>query len=40
MVILIRLKYIHNSLNIVLIIANGPEFFCAKYAQFHFKERD
>ena len=34
MVILIRLKYFLDSLNIVLILAPGPEFFWAKCVQF------
>ena len=29
-----RLKHFHVSLNIVLILAPGYEFFCAKYGQF------
>ena len=34
MVILIRLQYFHDSLNIALILAPGREFFCAKGVQF------
>ena len=30
----IRLKYFHDSLNIVLNLAPGRAFFCAKSAQF------
>ena len=30
----IRLKYFHDSLNIVVILAPGPELFLAKSAQF------
>ena len=33
-VFIIRLKYSHNILNIVVILARGHEFFCAKYVQF------
>ena len=31
---IIRLKYFHDSLSIVVIIATGREFFSAKCAQF------
>ena len=31
---IIRLKYFHDSLNIVVILDPGPEFFSAKCAQF------
>ena len=29
-----QLKHFHDSLNIVVILAPGREFFCAKYGQF------
>ena len=29
-----QLKYLHDSLNIVVILAPAHEFFSAKYAQF------
>ena len=29
-----RLKYFHDSLNIIVILTPGSEFFSAKYAQF------
>ena len=31
---IIRLKYFHDNLNIVVILAPGREFFTAKCAQF------
>ena len=34
---IIRLKYFYESLNIDVIVAPGPEFACAKFAQFPFK---
>ena len=34
MVILIRLKYFHDSLNIALTLVPCPELFGAKYVQF------
>ena len=34
---LVRFKYFHDSLNIVLILAPGREFFCAKCVQFPLK---
>ena len=30
----VRLKYFHDSLNIVGVLAPDHEFFCSKYAQF------
>ena len=34
---IIRLKYFYESLNIEVIVAPGPEFAYAKFAQFPFK---
>ena len=34
---IIQLKYFHDSLNIVLILGSGCEFFFAKCAQFSSK---
>ena len=34
---IIRLKYFYESLNIEVIVASGPEFVYAKFAQFPFK---
>ena len=33
-VMIIRSKYFHNSLNIVMILARGREYFSAKCTQF------
>ena len=31
---ILRFKHFHDSLNIVLILPSGREFFCTKYVQF------